>query len=180
MEISMASDVTHQPSITSPKWQQPTVATTTAADPVLDQFQQIRLMISTFLGARHDPTPSQRQSFCKYHVSAPWWWTAPWISWQVYQMSSRLPSSPWISCSWLFSPPCSVVIYCKAWPAKTSGQRHHPPAESSVDLAPQVQVVQVVVVQTFCSQLFFLVYCGWISEHQMMTLWPPRWPKGTL
>ena len=52
MKISMASDVTHQPSSTSSKRRQPTVATTTAADPVLDQFQQMRSMISTFLGAR--------------------------------------------------------------------------------------------------------------------------------
>ena len=64
---SSASDVTHQPSSTSPKRQQPTVVTTTTtADPVLDQFQQMRLMISTFLGARHDPIPSPRQSFCNY------------------------------------------------------------------------------------------------------------------
>ena len=52
MEISIASD-------------QPTVATTTTA-PVLDQFQWMRSMISTFLGARQDPTPSPRQSFCNY------------------------------------------------------------------------------------------------------------------
>ena len=59
MEISIASDVTHQPSSTSPKRRQPPVATTTtSADPVLDQFQQMRSMISTFLGARQDPTPS--------------------------------------------------------------------------------------------------------------------------
>ena len=46
---------------------QPTVATnTTAVDPVLDQFQQMRSLISTFLGARQDPTPSPRQSFCNY------------------------------------------------------------------------------------------------------------------
>ena len=65
MEISIASDVTHQPSSTSPKRRQPTVATTiTAADPDLDQFQQMRLMISTFLSAHQDPTPSPRQSFC--------------------------------------------------------------------------------------------------------------------
>ena len=62
----MASDVTHQPLSTSPKRRQPTVATTTAADPVLDQFQQMRSMISTFLGAHQDPTPSPRQSFCNY------------------------------------------------------------------------------------------------------------------
>ena len=67
MEISIASDVTHQPSSTSPKRRQPPVATTTmSADPVLDQFQQMRAMISTFLGASRDPTPSPRQSFCNY------------------------------------------------------------------------------------------------------------------
>ena len=67
MEISIASDVTHQPSSTRPKRRQPPVATTTtSADPVLDQFQQMRLMISTFLSARQDPTPSPRQSFCDY------------------------------------------------------------------------------------------------------------------
>ena len=71
MEISIASDVTHQPSSTSPKRRQPRVATTTmSADPVLDQFQQMRLMISTFLVARQDPTPSPRQSFCNYLHSA--------------------------------------------------------------------------------------------------------------
>ena len=37
-----------------------------SADPVLDQFQQMWSMISTFLGARQDPTPSPRQSFCNY------------------------------------------------------------------------------------------------------------------
>ena len=58
MEISIASDVTHQPLSTSPKRRQPPVTTTTtSADPVLDQFQQLRLLISTFLGARQDPTP---------------------------------------------------------------------------------------------------------------------------
>ena len=67
MEISIASDVTHQPLSTSPKRQQST--TTTAADPVLDQFQQMRSMSSTFLGARQDPTPSPRQSFCNYLYS---------------------------------------------------------------------------------------------------------------
>ena len=67
MEISIASDVTQQPSSTSPKQRQPPVATTiTAADPVLDRFQQMRYLISTFLGARQDPTPSPRQSFCNY------------------------------------------------------------------------------------------------------------------
>ena len=66
MEISIASDVTHQPLSTSPKRRQPPATTTTSADPVLDQFQQMRLMISTFLGACQDPTPSPRQSFCNY------------------------------------------------------------------------------------------------------------------
>ena len=67
MEISISSDVTHQPSSTSPKRREPpVVATTTSADPVLDQFQQMRSMISTFLGARQDLTLSPRQSFCNY------------------------------------------------------------------------------------------------------------------
>ena len=67
MKISIASDVTHQPSSTSPKRRQLAVATaTTSADPILDQFQQMRSMISTFLGACQDPTPSPRQSFCNY------------------------------------------------------------------------------------------------------------------
>ena len=67
VEISIASDVTHQPLSTSPKRRQPTIATTTTAgDPVLDQFQQMRSLISTFLGARQDSTLSPRQSFCNY------------------------------------------------------------------------------------------------------------------
>ena len=67
MEISTASDVTHQPSSTSPKQRQPPVMTTTiSVDPVFDQFQQMRSMISTFLGAHQDPTLSPRQSFCSY------------------------------------------------------------------------------------------------------------------
>ena len=67
MEISIASDVTHQPSSTSPMRRQPTVpTTTTAADPVLDQFQKMRSLISTFLVAHQDPTPSPRQSICNY------------------------------------------------------------------------------------------------------------------
>ena len=90
-------------------------------------------------------------------ASAPWWSTAPWITWQVYQMSFPSPFSPWISYSWQFSFLWSVGVYCKALRAKASGQRHRPPAASSVDLAPQVQVVQVVVVPTFRSQFF----CSW-------------------
>ena len=66
MEISMTSDVTHQPPCTSPKRQLAAVTTNTAEDPVLDQYQQMRSMISTFLGVRQDPTPSPRQSFCNY------------------------------------------------------------------------------------------------------------------
>ena len=67
MEISIALDVTHQPSSTSPKRRQPPVATAnTFVDPVLDQFQQMRSMISTYLGERHDPTSSPRQLFCNY------------------------------------------------------------------------------------------------------------------
>ena len=66
MKISLKSDVTHQPSSTSPKQRQADVTTTTAEEPVLDQFQQMRSLITTFLGARQDPTPSPRQSFCNY------------------------------------------------------------------------------------------------------------------
>ena len=67
MEISIAPDATHHPSSTSPKRRQPPVTTTTSsADPVLDQFQQMRSLISTFLGERQDPTPSPQQSFCNY------------------------------------------------------------------------------------------------------------------
>ena len=57
MEISMTSDVTHQPLTTSPS-HRPAAVTTTAEDPVLDQFQQMRSMISSFLGARRDSTPN--------------------------------------------------------------------------------------------------------------------------
>ena len=66
MEISIASDVTHQPFTGNPKRQPVMVAKSTAQDPVLYQFQQMRLMISNFLGARQDPTPGPRQSFCNY------------------------------------------------------------------------------------------------------------------
>ena len=64
MEISMAFDVTHQLSTTSPSGRPAAVATATAEDVVLDQFQQMRSIISSFLGACLDPTPSPRQSFC--------------------------------------------------------------------------------------------------------------------
>ena len=37
-----------------------------SADPVLDQFHQLRSAISIFLGAHQDPTPSLRHSFCNY------------------------------------------------------------------------------------------------------------------
>ena len=67
MEINIASDVPHQPSSTSPKQRQSPVATTTSsADTVLDRFQQMRSMISTYLGACKDPTPSPQQLFCNY------------------------------------------------------------------------------------------------------------------
>ena len=66
MEISIALDVTHQLSATSPSHQPATVPTSTAQVPVLDQFQQMRLMISSFLGAYQDPTPGARQSFYNY------------------------------------------------------------------------------------------------------------------
>ena len=52
---------------TNPKQRQPPVrTTTTSTDPVLDQFLQMRSMISTFLGTRQDPTPSPQKSFCNY------------------------------------------------------------------------------------------------------------------
>ena len=66
MEISMVSDVTHHPASSSPSHQPAIVATSTPQYPALDQFQQMRSMMSTFLGARQDPTPGQRQSFCNY------------------------------------------------------------------------------------------------------------------
>ena len=66
MEISMTSDVTHQLLTTSPSHQPAAVATTTAEDPVLDQFQQMKSLISSFLGAHQDYTPNPRQSFCNY------------------------------------------------------------------------------------------------------------------
>ena len=69
MKISMASDVTHQPSTTSPARRPAAVATITPEDPVLDQFQQMRSMISSFLGARQDSTPNPRQLFCHYLFS---------------------------------------------------------------------------------------------------------------
>ena len=70
MEISIASEGTRQTSSTSPKQRQPPVITaTTSADPVLDQFQQMRSMISTFLGACQDPAQSPRQFFCNYFHS---------------------------------------------------------------------------------------------------------------
>ena len=37
-----------------------------SADPVLDQFQQMRSMISTFLGAHYHPTQSPQQWFYNY------------------------------------------------------------------------------------------------------------------
>ena len=70
MQISIVSDVTHEPSSVSLKRRQlPVMTTTTAADPVLDQFQQMRLMISIFMGVHQDPTQSPRQSFCNYLYS---------------------------------------------------------------------------------------------------------------
>ena len=56
IEIGMASDVTHQPFTTSPSHRLPPVVNTTAEDPFLDQFLQIRSMISSFLGADQDST----------------------------------------------------------------------------------------------------------------------------
>ena len=66
VEISMTSDVTHQPSTTSPLQRTAAVTTTTAEYQVLDQFQKMRSMIYSFLGGHQDPTPSPRQSFSNY------------------------------------------------------------------------------------------------------------------
>ena len=66
MEISMLSDVTHHPASTSPLHQPATVAMSTPQDAVLDQFQQMRSMMSAFFGTRQDPTPGPRQPFCNY------------------------------------------------------------------------------------------------------------------
>ena len=63
MEISMASDVTHHLASTNPS-RQPAMVASTPQDPVLDQFQQMRSMMSTFLGARQDPTRGPRQLCC--------------------------------------------------------------------------------------------------------------------
>ena len=69
MEISMVSDVTHQPLTTSPSNRPAAVTTTTAEDPVLDEFQQTRSMISSFFSACQGSTPNPRQSFCNYLYS---------------------------------------------------------------------------------------------------------------
>ena len=79
MEISMASDVTFQPSTTSPSNRPAYVTTTTAEDQVLDQFMQMRSMISSFLGAQQESATvilqlsllyrNLRQSFCNYLYS---------------------------------------------------------------------------------------------------------------
>ena len=69
MEISMASDVTHQPLITSPSHRPSAVSTTTTEHPVLDQFQQKSSTISSFFGAQQDSTPTPQQLFCNYLYS---------------------------------------------------------------------------------------------------------------
>ena len=65
----MGSDVTHEPSTTSSSHRPATVVTTTAENPVLKQFQLMKSMISSFLGARKDSTPNQRLWFCNYIYS---------------------------------------------------------------------------------------------------------------
>ena len=62
MKISIVSDITHQPSTTSPSHQPATEATSTAQDPVLDQFQPMRLMISSFLGAHQLQVPDNHSA----------------------------------------------------------------------------------------------------------------------
>ena len=61
MEISMTSEVTHHPSSTSPSQRLLSVTSTTSANPVLDQFQQMRSMVSRFLGAHQVPIASNHQ-----------------------------------------------------------------------------------------------------------------------
>ena len=69
MEISMASDVTYQLSTTGPSHRPAPVTTNTAEDPILDEFKEMRLMISSFLGARQDSAPNPQQSLCNYLYS---------------------------------------------------------------------------------------------------------------
>ena len=66
MEISTVSDITHYVATTSHSRQPAKVATSTPQDPVLDQFQQMRSMISSFLSVGQEPSPGPRQSFCNY------------------------------------------------------------------------------------------------------------------
>ena len=114
MEISIASDVAHQPSSTSPKRRQPPVATTTtSADPVFDQFQQMRSMISTFLGACQDPTPSTKQSFYNYLHS------------EIEHLEDRSPKvkrSPHINFQNLHRPQQDVNTYSPYWKLKQPTQ----------------------------------------------------------
>ena len=55
MEISIASDVAHQPSMTSPSCQPAVVAMSNVQDPILDQFQWMSSMISNFCGCTSGP-----------------------------------------------------------------------------------------------------------------------------
>ena len=80
----MASDVTHQPSTTSPSHRPAAVTITTADDPVLDQFKQMRSMISSFLGAQYDSTPNLQQCFYNYLYSVQ----------QYQQVDTPQPFSP--------------------------------------------------------------------------------------
>ena len=68
MEISIISDVTHHPSTTSPLHQLAMVATSTAQDLVLDQFQQMRSTISSFL---HVKTWLLVQDSCSATIATP-------------------------------------------------------------------------------------------------------------
>ena len=65
----------------------------------------------------------------------PWCSVVPWTSSIRFQRRFQPSSCPWISCSYLFSPPWSVVICYRASPFKAGGQRPRPPEGSSVDFA---------------------------------------------
>ena len=63
MEIGMQSDTTRQPSVTSPS----TVSgCSSVTQQVMDQFAQMKIMLSSFLGPRQE---AARTAFCNYLAS---------------------------------------------------------------------------------------------------------------
>ena len=63
MEISVTSDVAHQPLTTSPSRRPAAVTTTASEDPVSDQFQQMRSMISSFFWFTSRPYSKSKTVF---------------------------------------------------------------------------------------------------------------------